>query len=206
MNLPRLFLICAALSLTLHGQEPRTLKEVHDRSQRGTLSDQRQILRGDTGKWNDAAMLLHAPSSVRKPQGMPLDDWMDELSENKTAPASVADENWLLFRTRQLDDNDRVWIEKIERAGNAFTITMHEAVWQGSYFKTFTYYEVDAVNLGKLPPGDYTVTWIVKPLAFKQLEKPREAQRDYQTNWPLDEQPGAGTPVEVSARFTVTGQ
>lgn len=205
MNLPRLFLFCAAFSLTLHGQEPQTLKEARDRSQRGTLSDQRQIVRGDTGKWNDAAMLLHAPSPAKKPQGMSLDDWMDELAEKKPA-LSAADESWLIFRTRQLDDNDRVWIEKIERAGNAFTITMHEAVWQGSYFKTFTYYEVDAVNLGKLPPGDYTVTWIVKPLVFKQLEKPREAQRDYQTNWPLDEQPGAGTPVEVSARFTVTGQ
>jgi len=53
------------------------------------------------------------------------------------------------------------------------------------------------VNLGKLPPGDYTVKWIVKPLTFKQLEKPREAQDNYQTNWPTDNQPGNVKPVEL---------
>jgi len=134
MKLACLFLLLTSL---LHAQE--VLKSVQERSQRGTLSDQRQLVRGDTGKWNDAAMLLH----TKKPQGMPLDEWMDESSEKKAA-VTTADENWLLFRTRQLDDNDRVWIEKIERRGNAFTITMHEAIWQGNYFKTFTYYEVDA--------------------------------------------------------------
>ena len=96
-----------------------------------------------------------------------------------------------------------MWIEKIERSGNAFTITMHEAIWQGNYFKTFTYYEVDAVNLGKLPPGNYTVTWIVKPLTFKQLEKPREAQNNYQTNWPTDDQPGSAKTTEIKAVCSV---
>lgn len=193
MKLACLFLLLTSL---LHSQE--VLKAVKDRTQRGTLSDQRQLVRGDTGKWNDAAMLLH----TAKPRGMPLDDWMDEAAEKKTA-VTAADENWLLFRTRQLDDNDRVWIEKIERSGNAFTITMHEAIWQGNYFKTFTWYEVTAVNLGKLPAGDYTVTWLVKPLVFKQLEKPREAQNNYQTNWPVDDQPGKKKPVELKTKFTV---
>lgn len=180
----------------LHSQE--VLKSVQERAQRGTLSDQRQLVRGDTGKWNDAAMLLH----TTKPAGMPLDEWMDEANEKK-AVVTAADENWLLFRTRQLDDNDRVWIEKIERSGNSFTVTMHEAIWQGKYFKTFTWYEVTAVNLGKLPAGDYTVTWIVKPLTFKQLEKPRDAIRDYQTNWPTDDQPGEKKPVDLKTKFTV---
>lgn len=193
MKLTCLFLLFTTL---LHAQE--VLKAVNDRSQRGTLSDQRQLVRGDTGIWNDAAVLLH----TTKPQGMPLDDWMDESSEKKPA-VTAADENWLLFRTRQLDDNDRVWIEKIERNGNAFTITMHEAIWQGNYFKTFTWYEVTAVNLGKLPAGNYTVMWIVKPLVFKQLEKPREAQNNYQTNWPTDEQPGEKKYVELKTKFTV---
>lgn len=196
-------ILCATLQLPAdESKSVITLRMVKDRSQRGTLSDQRQLVRGDTGKWNDAALLLHAPSAAKKPQGMTLDDWMDELGEKKPAMTS-ADENWLLFRTRQLDDNDRVWIEKIERNGNTFTVTMHEAIWQGNYFKTFTYYEVDAVNLGKLPPGDYVVKWILKPLTFKQLEKPREAQNNYQTNWPVDEQPGSGKPVELSIGFTV---
>ena len=133
---------------------------------------------------------------------MKLDDWADELTEKKPQTKAI-DDNWLLFRTRQLDDNDRVWIEKIERSGNAFTITMHEAIWQGNYFKTFTWYEVTAVNLGKLPPGDYTVKWIVKPLTFKQLEKPREAQNNYQTNWPTDEKPGERKTVELKTTFSV---
>ncbi len=193
MKLACLFLLFTGL---LHSQE--VVKAVQDRTQRGTLSDQRQLVRGDTGKWNDAAMLLH----TKKPTGMPLDDWFDESSEKKPA-VTATDESWLLFRTRQLDDNDRVWIEKIERNGNEFTITMHEAIWQGNYFKTFTYYEVDALNLGKLPPGDYTVKWIVTPLVFKQLEKPREAQNNYQTNWPTDDQPGSGKPVELKATFSV---
>lgn len=193
MKLTCLFLLLTSL---LHAQE--VLKAVKDRTQRGTLSDQRQLVRGDTGKWNDAAMLLH----TTKPQGMPLDDWFDESSEKKPV-VTAADENWLLFRTRQLDDNDRVWIEKIERSGNAFTITMHEAIWQGNYFKTFTWYEVTAANLGKLPAGDYTVTWLVKPLVFKQLEKPREAQNNYQTNWPVDDKPGEKKPVELKTTFFV---
>lgn len=193
MKLACLFLLFTGL---LHSQE--VVKAVQDRTQRGTLSDQRQLVRGDTGKWNDAAMLLH----TKKPTGMPLDDWFDESSEKKPA-VTAADESWLLFRTRQHDDNDRVWIEKIERNGNEFTITMHEAIWQGNYFKTFTYYEVDAVNLGKLPAGDYSVKWVVKPLTFKYLEKPREAQNNYQTNWPTDDQPGSGKPVELKAAFSV---
>lgn len=202
MKLPRLLITCLIASAVLQGQEPQVVKAVKTRAERGTLSDQRQLVRGDTGKWSDAATLLHAPSPAKRPQGMSLDDWMDELIEKKPS-TTAADDNWLLFRTRQLDDNDRVWIEKIERSGNAFTITMHEAIWQGNYFKTFTWYEVTAVNLGKLPPGDYSVTWIVKPLVFKQLEKPREAQNNYQTNWPTDDKPGEAKAVEVKAAFLV---
>ena len=202
MKLALLILILITAGL-LHAEEATTLKAIKASSDRGTLSDQRQLVRGDMGKWNDAAMLLHAPSLARKPQGLSLDDWIDDLSERKEG-ITAGDDVWLLYRSRQLDDNDRLWIEKIERNGSAFTITMHEAIWQGNYFKTFTYYEVDAVNLGKLPAGDYTVTWLVKPLVFKQLEKPREAQNNYQTNWPTDDQPDNGKPVELEATFTVS--
>ena len=40
--------------------------------------------------------------------------------------------------------------------------------------------------------------------AFKQLEKPREAQNNYQTNWPTDEQPASRKPVELAVEFKVT--
>lgn len=197
-----ILLIWVAASVMLHAQESSAIRAVKNRAERGTLSDLRERVRGDTGKWNDTATLQSVPPLARKPQGMPLDDWPDAMAGEKFATAA-ADDNWLLFRSRQLDDSDRVWIEKIERNGNAFTITMHEAVWQGNYFKTFTYYEVSAVNMGKLPPGDYTVKWIVVPLTFKQLEKPREAMQNYETNWPIDEKLGSAQPVELKAAFSV---
>ncbi|MDZ4287317.1 MAG: hypothetical protein U0984_05135 [Prosthecobacter sp.] len=179
-----------------------TLKAVKELTERGTLSDQRQIVRGDTGKWNDAAKLQHAPPIEKKPQGMSLDDWADLLEEEKFT-TTATDDNWLIFRTRQLDDNDRVWVERIERRGNEFTILLNEAIWQGRYNKTFTYYEVAAVNLGKLPPGNYSVKWQVKPLTFKQIEKPPQPNRDTKENWPTDEQPATGKPVELRATFSV---
>lgn len=194
------FIIGAAV--LLHAQESQTIKALKDRSERGTLSDQRQMVRGDTGKWSDKPTLQHAPPIEQKPQGVSLDDWADQLAGRKPE-AAASEDNWLIFRTRQLDDNDRVWIDRIERRGNEFTVVLHEAIWQGRYNKTFTYYEVTSVNLGKLPPGNYSVRWLVKPLTFTQLEKPREAQRDYLTNWPVDDQPASAKPVELHAGFSV---
>jgi hypothetical protein len=191
------------LTVALHAAEPAgTLKAVKDRTDRGTLSDRREIVRGDTGRWSDKPALQPAPSIAQKPQGVSLDDWMEELAE-KELSTTAADDHWLLFRTRQLDDNDRVWIERIERRGDEFTVLLNEAVWQGKYFKTFTYYEVDAVNLGPLPPGNYTVKWRVQPLSFRQLEKPAQPNRDNKENFPIDELTAAGKPVELEAKFSV---
>ncbi len=55
------------------------------------------------------------------------------------------------------------------------------------------------MNLGKLPPGEYTVKWMVKPLTFKQLEGPG-APKD---GWPKDEQPGGAKPLALSIAFSV---
>jgi hypothetical protein len=207
MKLPRIahvvVLFCTAVLLPAQESNPAiTIKALKDRAERGTVSDLREIVRGDSGKWSDAAMMQHAPSLEQKPQGKSLDDWMDDLAENSPRKTAV-DENWLLFRTGQLDDNDRVWVEKIERRGNEFTVVLNKAIWQGKYFKTFTYYEVVAVNLGKLPPGDYNVKWVVQPMTFKQLEKPAQPNRDKKENWPMDEQPGGGKSTELKATFSV---
>jgi hypothetical protein len=207
MKLPRIahvvVLLCTAALLPAQESKPSiTIKALKDRAERGTVSDSREIVRGDSGKWSDAAKLQHAPSPEQKPQGMSLDDWMEELAE-KNPRTTATDENWLLFRTRQLDDNDRVWVEKIERRGNEFTVVLSKAIWQGKYFKSFTYYEVVAVNLGKLPAGDYSVKWVVQPMTFKQLEKPAQPNRDRKENWPMDEQPGGGKPTELKATFSV---
>ena len=202
MKIPCILLIWATSSATLHAQEATMIKAVKERAERGTLSDRREMVRGDTGKWSDAATLRHAPLIQHKPQGVSLDDWADQLA-GKKSPATATDDNWLIFRTRQLDDNDRVWVEKIERRGNEFSVVLSEAVWQGRYNKTFTYYEVTAVNLGPLPPGDYTVKWIVQPLTFKQLGKSAQPNRDNKDNWPMDEQPAGARPAGLQAAFSV---
>jgi hypothetical protein len=194
-----------SFALALQAQEPSsgaTLKALKERTKRGSMSDQREFVRGDTGKWNDTPTLQHAPPLSRKPASLSLDDWAEQLAKTKTATAAT-DENWLIFRTRQLDDNDRVWIEKIERHGNEFRVAMNEAIWKGRYFKSFTYYEVTAVNFGLLPPGEYTVKWVVQPLTFKQLEKPAARNRDKKDNWPIDEQLVAAKPVELTTSFSV---
>ncbi len=178
-------------------------KVLKDRSKRGTLHDAIQKVRGDTGKWNDEPRLQYAPPITGKPTKMPLDDWADQLQEsNKRVPNK--DDNWLLFKTRQLDDNDRVWIERIERDGDQFTIVLSEAIWQGRYLKTFTYYNVLGVNLGKLPPGTYKAKWVVKPLNFRAFEgsgKPSDQQNE---NWPKDEKEADKKPSEFTVKFTVT--
>ena len=76
---------------------------------------------------------------------------------------------------------------------------LKEAIWEGRYFKTFTYYGVYGVNLGKLSPGKYQARWVVEPLAFKQFDgdgRPLD-------NWPKDERPVEKKPVELRLEFTV---
>lgn len=195
-------LLLAGLAAAPDTQPAVTLRVLTDRTQRGSLSDGREIVRGDSGRWNDRASLQLVPPITQRPRGLSLDDWGEQWT-GKAVAATAADENWLIFRTRQLDDNDRVWVERIERLGNEFTVTMSEAIWKGNYFKTFTYYEVLAVNLGRLPPGEYTVKWVVTPLTFKQLAKPAPSGRESKDHWPLDEQPSDGKPVELRVGFSV---
>src|SRR5262245_38065169 len=81
-------------------------KAISDRAERGKLHDGAQTVRGDSGRWQDEPTFLHAPPIAQKPAKMSLDDWIDQLQQKKLASPSSKDDNWLLFRTRQLDDND----------------------------------------------------------------------------------------------------
>ncbi len=191
----------AIFAATLPAQESKpgeAIRAIKERAARGTLNDARQLVRGDSGKWNDKATLQHVPPIQKKPQGLSLDDWAEQLADQKSSP-TAQDDNWIIFRSRQLDDNDRVWVETLERRGNEFTVVYHEAIWQGRYFKSFTGYEVIALNLGKLPPGDYSVKWVVKPLVFKTFEDPGKPL----DNWPKDELPGKDKSVEMAVLFSV---
>jgi hypothetical protein len=92
-----------------------------------------------------------------------------------------------------------VWVERIERRENRIVVVVHQAKWQGRYQKTFTYYPVTAVNLGKLEPGKYEVQWTIKPLAFAQFEGDGKPTN----NWPKDERPTDQKPTELSVTFAV---
>lgn len=165
----------------------------------------REMVRGDSGKWNDTAILQVVPPPSQKPQGMNLDTWGDQLLESPAA-AKAGEETWLLFRSRQLDDNDRIWVETVAREGNQITVTMREAIWQGNYFKTFTYYGVLAVNLGELPAGEYQVNWIVEPLVFREFDgdgRPQSRNGQPQNNWPKDATQGKDEAVVVKKSFAV---
>lgn len=178
------------------------VKALADRSQRGTLHDAFQMVRGDSGKWNDEPRVQHAPPIGQKPAKTSLDDWADQLLEKKTFRTTTSDDNWLLFRTRQLDDNDRVWVERIERQGNRFTVVLSEAIWQGRYSKTFTYYSLFGVNLGQLAPGKYEAQCVIQPLSFRQFEgtgRPAD-------NWPKDERPAEKKSLELRAAFNVVAE
>ena len=158
-------------------------KESKDRAKRAALHDSVQLVRGDSGKWNDEARLQHAPPIQRKPAKMSLDAWADQLLKGKVLLTDT-DDSWLIFRTEQLDDNDRVWVERIERRGQQLSVVANQAKWQGKYFRNFTYYQVIGLNLGRLEPGKYEAKWIIQPLVFAKFDGDGKA---LDSNWPKDE-------------------
>jgi hypothetical protein len=174
-------------------------KESNDRSKRAALHDSVQQVRGDSGKWSDDARLQHAPPIEQKPARMALDDWAEKLLKAKVE-LTDKDNNWLILRTEQLDDNDRVWIERVERRGTHITVVANQAKWQGKYFRNFTYYPAIGLNLGKLEPGKYEVKWIIQPLVFAKFDGDAKA---LDTNWPKDERPTDKKPAELHLAFTV---
>lgn len=186
------------VSLPLCGED--WTKESKDRNKRAALHDSAQLVRGDSGKWNDNARLQLAPPIARKPAKMTLDAWADQLLKTKVEPTDK-DDNWLIFRIEQLDDNDRVWIERIERRGQQLTVIANQAKWKGKYFRNFTYYQAIGVNVGKLEPGKYEVKWIIQPHEFTKFDgdgKPIDS------NWPKDERPVEKKPAELRLTFDVT--
>ena len=188
----------AIVALSLGAQD--WTKESKDRAKRAALHGSGQLVRGDSGKWNDDAQLLHAPPIEQKPAKMPLDAWVDQLVKKKIE-LTDKDDNWLIFRTAQLDDNDRVWVERIERRGRQITVVANQAKWQGKYFRNFTCYEVVGVNLGKLEPGQYEAKWIIQPLVFSKFDGDGKALN---TNWPKDERPADKKPSELRVTFSVS--
>ena len=81
------------------------------------------------------------------------------------------------------------------------TVVAHQAKWQGKYFRNFTYYQVIAVNLGKLDPGKYDVKWVNQPLEFTKFDGDGKA---LDSNWPKDERPADKKQAELHLTFAVS--
>jgi hypothetical protein len=190
--------LLAFVSLPLAAQD--WTKESKDRAKRAALHGSAQLVRGDSGKWNDDAQLLHAPPIEQKPAKMSLDAWTDQLLKKKIE-LTEKDDHWLIFRTAQLDDNDRIWVERIERRGRTITVVANQAKWQGKYFRNFTCYEVIGLNLGKLEPGQYEAKWLSQPLVFSKFDGDG---KPVNTNWPKDDRPADKKPAEVRLMFSVS--
>ncbi len=107
---------------------------------------------------------------------------------------------WLIFRTEQLDDYDRIWSERIERRGKQITVVANLAKWQGKYFRNFTYYQVIVVNLGKLEPGQYETKWVMQPLEFTKFDGDGKA---VDSNFPKDERRVEKKPTELRVSFSL---
>lgn len=88
--------------------------ELKDTSERGSLRDALQKVRGDSGKWNDDPRLQHVPPISRKPPKMSLDDWADLLQRTRRRKTTVNEDNWLLFKTRQLVERRTACRDKAE--------------------------------------------------------------------------------------------
>lgn len=176
------------------------IKESNDRYKRAALHGSMQQVRSDSGKWGHEFRLQHAPPIEQKPAQLSLDAWADQLQKSKVA-LTDKDDHWLILRPEQLDDNDRVWIERIERRGQQITVVANQAKWQGKYFRNFTYYPAIGLNLGKLEPGQYEVKCIMQPLVFTRFDGDGKA---LDTNWPMDERLADKKPAEARLTFTVS--
>jgi hypothetical protein len=152
-----------------------------------TLGDVGETVRGVVSK-KDELIVVPGPRLETQPPSQ----WFS--SALKAENHLTADkETWLLFRSMQVNDKDRMHIERIEREGNAFVVTMNRAIWQGDYYRNVMFHEVHGVALGKLPAGKYTVRWILRETSFMEFDK--------------DGRPKAmedpARPVELKASFIV---
>lgn len=187
-------------ALICRADEPTPLKTLTDQPNRSKLHDAALLVRGDSGRWQDIERWCHSTTPPAKPAGgrFALDDWLDAATVKQFTPTGD-DDNWLLFSTRQLNDNDRVWVERIERQGNRIKVVVSQATWRGKYFKNFTVFHVIGVNLGRLEPGTYEATCVVMPTIFTRFDRISQ-QAD---NWPADASPVDHKPIELSASFSV---
>lgn len=191
-------IVAATAAFPILAQEAAWTKALKKGDQRDALHGSSHQVRGDSGKWSDAPRLVCDLSLQKVPNPRELDAWVESLSK-KSEPSSTTGNTWLIFRSDQLDDNDRLWVERIERKGNQIRVVASLAKWRGKYFRNFTYYQLVAVNLGKLEAGKYQATWVLQPRTFTRFDGDGKTQG----NWPKDDQPAEKKTTELKTSFEV---
>ncbi|MHC4984469.1 MAG: HEAT repeat domain-containing protein, partial [Planctomycetota bacterium] len=116
--------------------DTRWARVITNPKDRGTLQDAYEAV---YGKRSVKDQLQHAPPLERKGQDRGFGEWFDVVM--KTNFRLTPDEdNWLLFRSRQLDMYDQMWIDRIERNGDRITVAARRAIWLGKYTKNVTFH------------------------------------------------------------------
>lgn len=156
-----------AVGLTVVAKpRPKVIKQVKSPEDRGKLSDAVMKINGERNK-ADAVVVAAGPKP--KPGVKSLSAWYYQTRKGN----ELADdrETWVLFRSKQMNDNDRMWVHSIKREDNTFTITMQRKIWSGEYFENLTFHKVHGINLGKLAVGKYAVNWVIGNTGFKEFDK-----------------------------------
>ncbi len=162
----RLHLLDEVAAATPSTPGARILKQVTQPSDRGKLHDAHQKLHGNPrATINDE--LLHVPPVDEIAKYTDYDAWFNTIKKRGKVTVAADKNQWVMFRSTQVNDNDRMWIDRIERRGDTFTIHMTRAIWRGVYTRNVTFHELFGVNLGKLPAGRYKAVWVITPAAYK---------------------------------------
>jgi hypothetical protein len=121
---------------------------------------------GVTSKRDELIVLPGSKGDQRPSQ------WFDSGLKAKH-DLTAGKETWLLFRSQQHNSDDRLWVERIDRAGNTFTVTMNRAVWVGPNPVKGTFHQIHGISLGEVPAGKYVARWVIRDSTYTEVGKDR---------------------------------
>ena len=149
---------------------------IQEPKKREPLHDVLQEVRGKRSKQDQLWVVPGGPHILRMSKEGNLSVWLDTLAFKQQVALMADKDTWLLFRSKQLNDNDRVWIESIDRSKvgrGRIEVVCRRAVWNGRATENATYHPVFGVNLGRLAAGTYEATWVVRECSFREFDEER---------------------------------
>ncbi len=156
------------------------------------LEDAREDVQGAAAGAGPAGFSIqHAPAySAAKGSLSAYDAGMREKDFQLTA----ADDASLLVRGERLDENDRAWIERVERRGGDILVVVSLARWSGTYYWNTPCRPHFAIDLGRLPPGNYVAACVLERFEFTEFAPDGR---------PKDPVPHPEPPPPVQAGFSI---